>query len=123
MAKILIVDDSPTELFILKKAISENGHSVITAGNGQEGIEMTQQEQPDLILMDVVMPEMNGFQATRKISKNPDTAGIPVILVTTKDQRTDREWGLRQGAVDYLVKPVDLNELVNKVNTQLSGKA
>ena len=123
MATILIVDDSPTEMFILKKAVEESGHSVITAGNGQEGVERALQDRPDLILMDVVMPEMNGFQATRKISKNPDTATIPVILVTTKDQRTDREWGMRQGATDYLVKPVDLKELVSKVNSHLTGKA
>jgi len=121
MTTILIVDDSPTEMFILKKAVEEKGFDVITAGNGQEGVDRALQDHPDLILMDVVMPEMNGFQATRKISKNPQTANIPVILVTTKDQRTDREWGLRQGAVDYLVKPVDLKELVSKVNDYLAG--
>jgi twitching motility two-component system response regulator PilH len=121
MAKILIVDDSPTELYILKKAVEENGHSVITAENGQKGIDKTVEDKPDLVLMDVVMPEMNGFQATRKISRNPATASIPVILVTTKDQPTDKEWGMRQGAAEYLVKPVDLKELLRKVNSLLAG--
>jgi twitching motility two-component system response regulator PilH len=123
MAKILIVDDSPTELYIMKKAIEDSGHSVITAGNGQQGVDFATSEKPDLILMDVVMPEMNGFQATRKISRNPETANIPVIVVTTKDQPTDREWGIRQGASEYLVKPVDLKALVAMVNSKLAGKA
>jgi len=121
MAKILIVDDSPTEMYILKKAVEEQGHEVITAGNGIEGVEKALQDKPDLVLMDVVMPEMNGFQATRKIAKNPDTANIPIILVTTKDQRTDREWGLRQGAAEYMVKPVDMKDLIGRMQSLLAG--
>ncbi|MGD2117063.1 MAG: response regulator [Chromatiales bacterium] len=115
MAKILIVDDSPTEMHILKSAVEADGHVVITAENGETGVERAISEKPDLILMDVVMPGMNGFQATRKISKNAETASIPIVMVTTKDQRTDKEWGLRQGATAYLVKPVKKQELIEKI--------
>lgn len=119
MAKILIVDDSPTEMHILKSAVEETGHEVVTAETGEAGVDMASSASPDLILMDVVMPGMNGFQATRKISKNPDTSSIPIIMVTTKDQRTDREWGLRQGATAYLVKPVQKKELLDKISEVL----
>jgi len=116
MAKILIVDDSPTEMHILKTTVEAAGHEVITAENGEHGVEKAMSEMPDLILMDVVMPGINGFQATRKISKNESTSNIPIIMVTTKDQRTDVAWGLRQGACAYLVKPVDKKELIAKVD-------
>jgi twitching motility two-component system response regulator PilH len=116
MEKILIVDDSPTEMHILKSVVEAAGHSVITAENGESGVETATKEMPDLILMDVVMPGMNGFQATRKISKTPETANIPIVMVTTKDQRTDREWGLRQGATAYLVKPVEKKALLEKIS-------
>ena len=119
MAKILIVDDSPTEMHILKSAVEDAGHDVITADNGEDGVEAASAHKPDAILMDVVMPGMNGFQATRKISKNADTADIPIVMVTTKDQRTDKEWGLRQGATAYLVKPVQKKELIEKINEVL----
>ncbi len=120
MAKILIVDDSPTEMHILKSAVEEAGHEVITAENGEDGVAAASAHKPNAILMDVVMPGMNGFQATRKISKNADTADIPIVMVTTKDQRTDREWGLRQGATAYLVKPVQKKELIDKINEVLA---
>ncbi len=120
MAKILIVDDSPTEIHILSGIVEKLGHEIVTASNGEEGIEVTGQEKPDLILMDVVMPGMNGFQATRHISKNPETSDIPIILVTTKDQETDKVWGLRQGARDYITKPVDESLLSSKINEFLS---
>ncbi len=120
MAKILVVDDSPTQLTNLVKIVQGEGHEVITATNGMEGIEKARQEKPDLILMDVVMPELNGFQATRKITRDPDTEQIPVILVTTKDQETDRVWGKRQGAKDYLTKPVDEDVLLQTVDRMLA---
>lgn len=120
MAKILIVDDSPTEMHILKSAVEEAGHEVITADNGEDGVTAAMEHKPDAILMDVVMPGMNGFQATRKISKNADTANIPIVMVTTKDQRTDKEWGLRQGATAYLVKPVQKKELTDKISEVLA---
>lgn len=119
MAKILVVDDSPTQLTNLVKIVESQGHSVVTATNGMQGVEMARSEQPDLVLMDVVMPELNGFQATRKITKDPATQHIPVVLVTTKDQDTDRVWGERQGAAGYIVKPPSEAELIGKINELL----
>ncbi|MFU8836739.1 MAG: twitching motility response regulator PilH [Thiohalomonadaceae bacterium] len=121
MAQILIVDDSPTEIHVLSTILEKLGHTVITAENGEEGVAKARESQPQLILMDVVMPGMNGFQATRQLTKDAETAHIPVIIVTTKDQETDRVWGLRQGAKDYLTKPVDEAMLVEKVNSLLAG--
>lgn len=119
MAQILIVDDSPTEIHVLTAILEKLGHTVATASNGEEGIAQAKALKPDLILMDVVMPGMNGFQATRQISKDDETANIPIIIVTTKDQETDRVWGLRQGAKDYLTKPVDEATLTEKVGALL----
>ena len=121
MAKVLIVDDSETQRFTLSKIIEEQGHEVVMAEDGEAGISAALDNQPDVILMDVVMPGLNGFQATRKISKNSETADIPVIFVTTKDQETDRIWGLRQGASAYLTKPVDKNELISTMNKVLGA--
>lgn len=106
MAKVLIIDDSPTETYKLTSMLEKNGHVVLTADNGEAGIALAQKELPDVVLMDVVMPGLNGFQATRQLSKMPETAHIPVIIVTTKDQQTDRVWGMRQGAKAYLAKPI-----------------
>ncbi len=106
MARVLIIDDSPTETYKLTSMLEKSGHTVITAENGEAGVAMALKERPDLVLMDVVMPGLNGFQATRQLSKLPETANIPVIMVTTKDQQTDRVWGMRQGAKAYLSKPV-----------------
>ena len=111
MAKILVVDDSPTQLTNLVRMVESLGHQTVTANNGMQGIEQARAEQPDLILMDVVMPELNGFQATRKIAKDSELNHIPVILVTTKDQETDKIWGERQGAAGYIVKPPQEDEL------------
>lgn len=119
MAKILVVDDSPTQLTNLVKIVEAHGHTTVTATNGLEGVETAKAEMPDLILMDVVMPELNGFQATRKITKDPSTQHIPVIIVTTKDQDTDRVWGERQGASGYIVKPAQAEEVMAKVNELL----
>lgn len=115
MAKVLIVDDSPTELYVLSKILEQASYQVVTANDGEEGLARAKAEQPDLILMDVVMPGLNGFQATRKLRRDPATQHIPVIMVTTKDQDTDREWGLRQGASDYMVKPVNGDALLEKI--------
>lgn len=112
MARILIVDDSPTETHKLTSMLEKNGHSVLAAEAGEAGVEMAKKEKPDLVLMDIVMPGLNGFQATRQLSKAPETAGIPVIIVTTKDQETDRVWGARQGAKAYLTKPIDEKTLL-----------
>ena len=106
MAKILIVDDSPTEVHVVSTILEKNGHEVVVAKTGEEGVITAKKEQPDLVLMDVVMPGINGFQATRQLSKQEETANIPVIIVTTKDQETDKVWAMRQGAKDYIVKPI-----------------
>ena len=120
MAQVLIVDDSPTEAHVLKGMLEKNGFEVETAENGTEGIERAKALKPDLILMDVVMPGLNGFQATRQLTKDPETSEIPVIIVTTKDQETDRVWGLRQGAKDFLSKPISEKTLIEKINLVLA---
>ena len=120
MAKVLIVDDSPTETHKLTSMLEKHGHSVSCAANGEEGVEKARRELPDVVLMDVVMPGLNGFQATRQLSRNQETASIPVIIVTTKDQETDRVWGMRQGAKQYLTKPVSEAELIKAI-THLCG--
>ena len=99
MANILIVDDSPTEVHVLSTMLEKNGFVVSSAASGEEGIQKSKSEKPDLILMDVVMPGMNGFQAARQISTDEETKSIPIIIVSTKDQETDKMWGLRQGAI------------------------
>ncbi len=119
MAKILIVDDSETHLYSLQKIVEGAGHEVVTASSGEEGVEKSKSHMPDLILMDIVMPGLNGLQATRKISKDKETAHIPIIFVTTKDQETDRVWGMRQGAAAYITKPVDKKELLKAVKQAL----
>ncbi|EXI66460.1 response regulator [Accumulibacter sp.] len=113
--KILVVDDSPTERYVLNELLTSNGYQVITAENGEEGIAKARSELPDLILMDVVMPGLNGYQATRTLTRDPATRSIPVIVCTTKGQETDKIWGLRQGAHDYMVKPVNGQELLAKI--------
>lgn len=113
--KILIVDDSPTERYFLTDILVKNGFSVSTAENGEDALIKIKADKPQLILMDVVMPGQNGFQITRAISKDPETQDIPVIICTSKNQETDRIWGLRQGARDYLVKPIDPQELLAKI--------
>jgi twitching motility two-component system response regulator PilH len=113
--KILIVDDSPTERYFLTDILIKNGFSVSTAENGEEAIVKIKADKPHLILMDVVMPGQNGFQVTRAISRDPETQDVPIIICTSKNQETDRIWGLRQGARDYVVKPVDPQELLSKI--------
>ena len=120
MARILVVDDSPTFLSATVKILQSGGHDVTTASNGEEGIEKTLSDQPDAVIMDVVMPGMNGFQATRQITTTPETQHIPVIILTTKDQETDIVWGKRQGASDYVVKPPEKDDLLQKINAVLA---
>ncbi|MCX7149782.1 MAG: response regulator [Rhodocyclales bacterium] len=107
MKTILVVDDSPTERHLLSQLLLSGGYEVSTAESGEEGIERAKQIKPDLILMDVVMPGTNGFQATRALAKDEATKGIPIIICTTKNQETDKLWGMRQGAQAYITKPVD----------------
>jgi twitching motility two-component system response regulator PilH len=115
--KILIVDDSPTERFVLTQILAGGGFDILTAESGEEGISRAKQLQPDLILMDVVMPGTNGFQAARTLARDVATKDIPVILCTTKSQASDKVWGMRQGALDYLTKPVDGSMLLAKIAT------
>lgn len=112
---VLVVDDSPTDAHVLTEILKKHGFTVMSASSGEEGVEMAKAQKPDLILMDVVMPGMSGFEATRAISKNPDTSQIPIIICSSKDQETDKAWGLRQGARDYLVKPIDEKALMGKL--------
>jgi twitching motility two-component system response regulator PilH len=113
--KILLVDDSPTERHIIGEILIKAGFEVSFAEDGETAVIRAKALQPDLIVMDVVMPGLNGFQATRAITKDPETQHIPVILCTTKDQETDKVWGLRQGAKDYVVKPINGAELLGKI--------
>lgn len=119
MSRILVVDDSPTEVHVLKTLLERHGHEVLTATSGEEGLTQARSGQPDVILMDVVMPGLNGFQATRQLAQDEATAAIPVIVVTTKDQETDRVWALRQGARDYIVKPVSEQDLLARLDDVL----
>ncbi len=120
MSTILIIDDSPTELHLFQNMLEKNGFDTLVADSGVDGIRQAATSRPDCILMDVVMPGMNGFQATRKLSKNPRTSAIPVIIITSKDQETDKIWGMRQGAVEYLVKPIAEKQLVHIINTVMA---
>ncbi len=112
---ILLVDDSKTELYYLSDVLTKRGFRVRTAENGDEAIRRINEEKPDLILMDVVMPGLNGFQLTRAITRDPRFADVPVIMCTSKNQETDKVWGMRQGARDYVVKPVNPDELLRKI--------
>jgi twitching motility two-component system response regulator PilH len=113
--KILLVDDSRTELHHLSELLGKRGYRVRTALNGEEAMRRLAEEKPDLILMDVVMPGQNGFQLTRSITRDPRFMDVPVIMCTSKNQETDKVWGMRQGARDYVVKPVDADELIAKI--------
>jgi twitching motility two-component system response regulator PilH len=115
--KILVVDDSKTELHFLSDLLGRRGFSVRTAENGEEAMRRLTEEKPDLILMDVVMPGQNGFQLTRSITRDPRFADVPVIMCTSKNQETDKVWGMRQGARDYIVKPVNGDELIAKIKS------
>ena len=115
MTRILIVDDSPTQLNVISRVLSKHGYEIITAEDGEIGVMKAVSEKPDIILMDVVMPNLNGFQATRQITRNPETSHIPVIMLTSKDQDTDKVWAQRQGASDYLTKPPSETDLLVKI--------
>ena len=112
---ILVVDDSPTDRHVLAELLGSVGYKVITAENGQEGVDKAKTELPDLILMDVVMPGLNGFQVTRTLTRDEATRHIPVIICSSKGQETDRIWGLRQGATDYIVKPINGPNLLARI--------
>ncbi len=112
---VLVVDDSPTERFYLTDILRRHGYEVLNASSGEEGVAKAKEERPDLILMDVVMPGLNGFQATRMLTRDEATRSIPVIICTSKGQETDRIWGMRQGAVEYMVKPIEEAALISRI--------
>lgn len=117
---ILVVDDSPTEAKMVTKILEKSNFKVAWADEAAKGISMAKELLPDLILMDVVMPGMNGFQATRRIARDGETKNIPIIMLTTKDQETDKIWGIRQGASEYLIKPANENELLEKIEALIN---
>ena len=119
MARILLIEDSPTEAAVLCQLLERNGHQVTTSGNAEDGIAAARRDKPDLVLMDVVLPGMNGFQATRALSRDEATKAIPVLIVSTKGMDADKAWGMRQGARDYIVKPPREDELIARINALL----
>lgn len=120
MASILIVDDSRTEQHVFSRILEKHGHQVLIAEDGQQGVSMAHEHRPDLILMDIVMPEMDGFQATRQLQRSAETQSIPIIIISTKSQQTDQIWAQRQGAASYLVKPMDEETLIGEIKSLLS---
>lgn len=121
MADILLIEDSATDAHAYSTVLRANGHDVLTATTGEEGMALAQKNNPDLIIMDIVMPGLNGFQATRELRGQQETSDIPIIMMSTKDQETDRIWGLRQGAFEYLVKPVKKRLLLQCVDSALAS--
>jgi twitching motility two-component system response regulator PilH len=121
MARVMVVDDSPTDKAFLKQMLERAGYQVLEATTGQDAIDMARTHKPDCVVMDVVMPGMNGFQATRMLSKDPATAGIPILVVSSKNQETDRLWALRQGAKEYITKPVKEADLIGKIKAVLGA--
>ena len=119
MARILLIEDSPTDTAVLTQLLERNGHQVLTSVSAEDGIAAAKREMPDLVIMDVVLPGMNGFQATRALSRDAATSAIPVLIVSTKDMDTDKAWGMRQGARDYIVKPPREAELIARINAVL----
>jgi twitching motility two-component system response regulator PilH len=115
MARILVVDDSPTVLNMIADMLVEVGHEVLTATNGEDAVRSAIQEQPNLVLLDVILPKINGYQVCRQLKSTPETGHIPVVLVTRKAKDSDRHWGMEQGADDYITKPFDANDLLSVV--------
>ena len=116
MARILLIEDSPTDRAVFTQWLQKGGHQVILATNAEDGIEIARKQLPDLVLMDVVLPGMSGFQATRALTRDAATSKIPVLIVSTKSMETDMAWGMRQGASDYVVKPPREDDLIARIN-------
>ncbi len=121
MAHILVVDDSATDQFAVRRLLEDIGHHVTVANDGQEAVELARRVAPDLVFMDVVMPGLNGFQATRELHRTEETRHIPVIMVTTKDGTADIKWAKRQGASGYIVKPANRDQLQTCINKFVKG--
>ena len=123
MANILIIDDSPTDVRVFTTLLERAGHRVDAVNNAEDGIERVRVTQPELVIMDVIMPGMNGFQATRTLTRDPVTAGVPIVIITTKSMETDRVWGMRQGAKAFITKPVNEKELLACIDELLPNAA
>jgi twitching motility two-component system response regulator PilH len=123
VANILIIDDSPTDVRVFTTLLERAGHRVDAVSNAEDGIERVRATRPDLIIMDVIMPGMNGFQATRTLTRDPETAGVPIVIITTKSMETDRVWGMRQGAKAFITKPVNEKELLACIDELLPKAA
>lgn len=121
MSKVLIVDDSHSQLYYLRKMVEQGGHRAVTVDSGEKALEAAREERPEVILMDIVMPGMSGYTATRKLGKTQSTSGIPVIFVTSRDSEADRTWGLRQGAREYVTKPVNPNLLLTAISEAIAA--
>ncbi|MDP3857992.1 MAG: response regulator [Stagnimonas sp.] len=121
MARVMIVDDSPTDVQNIKGILTRAGHVALEASSGQDALDRIKQEMPEVVIMDVVMPGVNGFQATRMLSKDPATAAIPIIVISSKNQESDRMWAMRQGAREYIIKPVKEADLLGKIKLVLGG--
>jgi twitching motility two-component system response regulator PilH len=121
MSKVLIVDDSPAQLYSLKRIVEKGGLETVTADSGEMALQLASSEMPSVILMDIVMPGMSGFQATRKLTRDKTTRNIPVIFVTSKTEESDRIWGMRQGASDYITKPVNPNHLLTTIREVMAA--
>jgi twitching motility two-component system response regulator PilH len=119
VANILIIDDSPTDVRVFSTLLERAGHQVAAVGTAEEGIERARAAPPHLVIMDVIMPGMNGFQATRTLSRDPLTAQVPIVMISTKSMETDRVWGMRQGARAFITKPVNEKELLACINDLL----
>lgn len=122
MATILIIDDSPTDVRVFTTLLERAGHQVVAVSTAEEGIERVRADLPDLVIMDVIMPGMNGFQATRTLTRDPKTQDVPIVMITTKSMETDRVWGLRQGARAFITKPVNEKELLACINELLPSE-
>ena len=122
MARILLIEDSPTDTAVLTQLLQRNGHQVLASTSAEDGIEVCKRELPDLVLMDLVLPGMNGFQATRALARDEVTKSIPVLIVSTKGMETDKAWGMRQGAKDYVVKPPVEADLIGRINALLGAQ-
>jgi twitching motility two-component system response regulator PilH len=115
MKKVLVVDDSPADLMNLSKIISDAGYFVITATSGKEAVEKAKAEKPNLIFLDVIMPGVDGYAACRELASGGDTKDIPIVFVTSKNQKADRLWAQMQGGKAYITKPYTSDHIIDQL--------
>ena len=120
MSRILVVDDSPTILHVMSKMLSKGGHEVVTSADGQEAVRVAVEEPPDLVLLDVILPKMTGYQVCRRLKSTPQTEHIPIVMLTSKTRDKDKQWGLKQGADEYVTKPVEEHALLDAIGRLLT---